>query len=484
MSQEAYELLLKANELFSQNKKEEAIKAYREVLRLNPTPTQRQVAEDQLRSLGELPYSFKTSGKVIWRQERSRGDQRDGQRRQDGYNRDKRRTEGRKYSRDSRRERSTSREENGGDRRSGGTQFSVQTVKREEKSRQEGSTQYRRRSDKVFSVLESGRRKAESRARRRPQLSKSYKRQEQQKKQKWRSTQQRSTKKAKVKTASQQKSAKKSKFPPPPKQRFTESDRAYRKRLQRYEIWIKYLQRYPNVDQNTALRLEETGWTLKQLRAWQRERRREYLKRKKEFIREKLNENLMYEGPQLLEKWRESETPLFFWGNRFFIQRGTVAENELYYLNIRDKNGTVRRYNKLRLEGIIEEQYLKKFSKHIKIDPQVANRSLKVPLDPKKRPNLDQTLLDESIKNKSELFLPLFSGIVLQGKILWHDPYHLYIQLNIPKTKTRPIRALVFKHGIREILTQAPENFEELPSYLEFYNQRKEMFPKNGPTLE
>ena len=68
MSEKAYQRLLEANKLLENDQRDEAITAYRDVLRLEPSPPQRQVAEAQLRHFGELPYTFASSGRVIHRQ--------------------------------------------------------------------------------------------------------------------------------------------------------------------------------------------------------------------------------------------------------------------------------------------------------------------------------------------------------------------------------------------------------------------------------
>ncbi len=448
MSQEAYELLLKANKLFSQNKREEAIKAYREVLRLNPTPNQRQVAEEQLRALGELPYTFVSSGRVIWRQEKkSKG----GEQRERTQNRGNRHQE----------------------RRENNRRIQTRDNYHEKKIREEKSPSTQRKSERVFSVLETNRKPSAIRQRKK-RLSKTYRSQEQSSPPKRKSTSQQKKTKAK---RTQVNKPKRSNIPPPPKQHFAESDRAYRRRLQRYEIWVRHLQRYPGIDLNTALRLEETGWSLKQLRAEQAKRRREYLKRRREYLESRMQENLTYEGTLTIESWKEQATKLFIWGNRNFVQIGSIAKNELYYLNIRDQNGTIRRYNKLRIEGLTPLDNFEKFIQSAKVEPEIANKNLKVPRNPQERPQIPTPTLSKIRAQQIPTSLYLFSGIILRGTIKEFDPYHILLEMD---TETDShFEVLLFKHALRKLEESIPSNWKSLPNFKQFFKDKREFFPKN-----
>lgn len=548
MSQEAYELLLQANNLFSEERRAEAIQAYREVLRLDPTPNQRQVAEAQLRAMGELPNTFSTSGKVIRRQSNQEGNptkplRRKSRRGPQGGGRDNRRTSGPRH-RSGQGGSSSSPRHSGGPRRevfiksngpdtrqqdvasyapkpstfsepssapssSLSTDIPADIVARETRSKppikgrkppprparpRRGAVmegRYRRRRsrwDEPYSAeshssqekKEAPSTSADSEDLTRtpaPNTSVSGTSPVVQKKptlgtvKKDRSE----APSPEVVTVQHASSPSQEAVPEvktkrkPPKRRKDETQESYQMRLDRFDVWLKHLETYPDIDLNTAIRLEETGWTLDELRSNQGTRKDKYLERKKHYYDEKVEENRGFSGTQYIDTLIKDKVSVWVRGGHLFEEECTLQRNDLYLWRVLLDDGLKTFWPKLQIECMAEKNFLPTVQSLCFVDEEQASKAEAAPYKPEERYEIPDEKLLQSLQNEEPLAFQLYSGMWIHGWVYWYDPYQLSIVLNIDCGEDDELHELiVFRHAVKSILARRPNGWKSMPK-LESY---------------
>jgi hypothetical protein len=504
VSQEAYELLLQANDLFSQQKRDEAIRAYREVLRLNPTPNQRQVAEDQLRSLGELPYTFATSGKVIRRQSKdkpSRLAAKGGKRR---------------HTNDIGGEEELDEELSG---KAKANHFAGQVDKRSDVVRTEysrrGENLWERkipqipktgmgpvpltpvpasrpwathaqrtitppdsadkklppsRSERLLSVLDSMFKPSEKAEQESIPLREDGKKERELILQHVADV---LPQRQKIHSVSLDE------LPPlpeeekvvickPPKKRSRESDEEFRRRQERYDIWLRYSERYPWIDLNTAERLHHTGWLPKQLRTEQKKRKQSYLERKNQHLQDRRKQTLNSTGGQYIHNLIETQTPLFLWGNDGLRYHGVLKENQVYHWLFQAEGSDNQLLHKLSVEWICKQSQLSYIQEFCLLEQEQVECNESVPPKPQERFAIPTHRLLSSLEQETPIAFQLYSGVWFWGWVYWYDPYQIGLIVNVDESNQQGeeefIEVMLFRHSVKRMEKKRPNFWNKLES--------------------
>ncbi|TNE48931.1 MAG: hypothetical protein EP343_13690 [Deltaproteobacteria bacterium] len=546
MSQEAYELLLQANNLFSEERKVEAVQAYREVLRLDPTPNQRQVAEAQLRAMGELPHTFSSSGKVIRRHSNQEGNptkplRRKPRKGQPNVGQDNRRARGGPGPRPSRPgpspERTTRTFRDSGMKPSNGSSEAAETMSLPPipppmfpEPDLEPPLDVVSHEGHPKPPIKGRRPPRPVRPRRGAVMEGRYRRQ----RGKWdqtdppshhlpktqtekhlekldqmygdpppvaeppppsaglpastpapiRRVERKTPKKPAVvkKESDPQSSLPQVKKPKPPKRRKGESASSYEERLGRYDIWMKHRETHPDIDLNTAVRLEETGWSIEELRAKQVKRRDKYLDRKKRFYDEKVEENKEFSGTQYVDNLVRDKVPVWVRGGHLFEEKCTLTKNALYLWRVQLLDGVKTFWPKLQIECMAELDFLPTVQSLCFVDPEQAGKKEPIPEVAEERFEVPDDKLLHSLENEEPLAIQLYSGMWCHGWVYWYDPYQLSVVLNIDCGEDEDLQELIlFRHAIKSVLARRPNGWKSMPKLGEYLEAQDDSVPSEEP---
>lgn len=382
MSKDAFELLLKSNEYFAKGLRKEAAQGYREVLRRNPTPMQRQIAEEQLRKLGELPYSYAHSAKVIRRASRS-----------------------------------VQKVEVSLSPLSGLVGEGVHT----KKSRLPLTNQEKLLSHlgEIFSSIQGPSRVGPLRV---SPLSMSSQRSD------WAQ----------------------------PVRRKNESEEDYERRVKDYQIWLKHLQKHPDIDLNQALQLEQKSIDLEELTLSQKQRRRLFLRKRSLHLQMLSQANRRLPGYLMQEDLRLQRVVLFIWLVARVPISGVLMRHRPYDWWLKAYRQRRKRWPKLTLEFVSPWQEREHVLRAVRVnDVQAAKDSV-----PSRRVEL-RYVLDEAflLRHKAEstpCYFLLHSGAVMWAFVEWYDPYLIGLRL---KSKASDAELMLFRHAVISILEEEPKGW-------------------------
>lgn len=452
----AYELLLEANRLYSENKTEEAVQIYCEVLKRNPSPAQQQIAEEQLRLLGHTSPSFAASGTAIRR------------------------------SHDSVRGRSIRPmaplfpEHIEVSRVGGGTgRYGASVHKKPSSSTSRSKVplsrveKHRSQMENIFSSLPAAPKKSPH-----PALHVMddghaeilLKRQEA------------VTPLPRVvytqpppivavplvlsaSSAHSPSSSHVASMNEP--QRKGETEKEYADRVHKYSIWMEQCKTYPDIDLNTALRLAEKGWTLEQLRLYQQKRKNRYLERRQKFYDERVQRNQSFSGTQYWETLISDRVPLHVYGMGLEVHDGILVRNDLYHWCLENQAGFRCTVPKLRMELVCEKELLGPILSMCRLNQAQQDRGEVAPVKPGERFHISDRMLMHSLDREVPLLFQTYSGVMCWGWVFWYDPYQLSIVLqpdhNPHLENNEMIEVMLFRHAIQSVQEKLPDAWDFYP---------------------
>ena len=508
MSQAAYELLLQANDWLAKGNREGAIQAYREVLRMDPTPQQRQVAEEQLRVMGNLPYTFSTSGKVI----RKSATRPSGEiEREHRPPREERRVERPQPSPPVTPARVPSPYPNSSSPLAGTSPW----ASRPQPPPVQPANVPLTRSEKILSVLDNlfkpnaqdgglpddveeeqpnyrvGKRTPPVVKRRREEEDDQRFNRIQPEPNGNRSRSPSGTPnqrpprdrqgaldeldrtvfqkgKKPVKEEKQTDSR-----PKPPRPRANESQESFDQRVQRYRVWLKYRERHPHIDVNVACRMEEEGWTLKQFREYQQAKKRAQSKKRKQVLLEKLAQNATYPGAEWLDAWTQTKSLIWAWGFSKPMLQGRLMEVMIFDCVLRGKSRKKRRVHKLDLQAIAPLYTREVILSNTRVDEEAYAAKQRPATNREERPPIDAEELEKHIEKENFIYLGLNDGSWFKCFPTWLDPYNLGVRLICEENPhEEEIEFLVFRHAITKIYRRKPTNWAKWPLGIDFLPQK------------
>jgi hypothetical protein len=517
VSQDAYELLLRANELYESGNKAAAVQMYRAVLQSNPTSAQRQVAEGQLRELGEMPNTFHSSGRVLRktqtvevqnnqrtvRKRRAGGQRAGGQRRQHTQEHRSsppdvgRRTYvpvNRSEPRSSNSNRSTQAGQSRGSKMAS-LDLSQQIANLPEPSQFASFPTHPSEEETIEApVFVNTERVIKPRILnpvtavtyspyQPPEYEKEFMQAElfypaldrlfRQARQDlppekletlW--EEERGRRPFRLKESLDwllQKPPSENDEPREPKPKADESEDEFKHRLWRFENWKKYREKYPTIDINIAEQLEELGLSYKEFKNQQSRKSKVRRKRKRRHMRELKQENMTLPGTSYLDEWIDSEQVLWFWGAKKLDLRGRLIGQDVFYLQIRPYMSKVKRFHKTDIQMIA----FKKARKDILSKARLPGEYDDTPVhkDPYQRPRLSDEDLLWSLENEEEIFLHFHCNLWLPVRVVWFDPFQLAVEV---EGEDEEVELFVFRHALLGTSRDEPEGWEDWSPYRVF----------------
>lgn len=481
MSQLAYERLLEANTLLEKGDRDGAITAYRDVLRLSPSPPQRQVAEAQLRDLGELPYTFANSGKVIRR--RSEGRDRPPQRRQQRDRRDDTPRQDRPPQRRDRDERPPRQQRDRGwqprgqqDRRPPQGRSFERSQEREPRPRHGGDRRGsdRRANERSSSGGRTGGRFPQTNSERAlSKLHDLFNTPQSERPTREKRGKQRTTVRGKQKRAeSTPLPIKRSRpipigpKPYPPVKREDESDKSFVARVKRYNIWKGFQKEFPGMDINIANRLKQDNITYNQLRKKQYLRYKRFVRRKKARLAELREENAAFKGTNYLQQLSENRTEICAWALNQNEWRGRLHENKIYDVIFRPYLGKRKRLPKLDLFMLYEREAAPIIRQVVRVEEAQLEKQELPSRDRSERFELTDADLEKSMEKEQFLYFRGYNGAWIRAIVQWFDPYQIGFLCKDKGAdgEEYEVEGLLFRHAVNKLNKRRPAGWNDLPT--------------------
>jgi len=492
VSQKAYEMLLQANKFFEDGSKHEAMDAYRDVLRSEPTPIQRQIAETQLRELGGLPHTFSASAKVIHRYQAPGKESRGKSKRKKNGKSKRQQQNGTKAKKQevqvlSKASKSPASSFQGGKRPNlpshtsvavhsgggGGLRAAVSPA-----PAPAFSTMFRAnqpslppsRSDKLLSALNQLFVKPSSSSK----VNGSKKKQA--------DVEQPVVEDPGINGENSPKPAffGVEDFPlhsldKPPKENLSPEEEKQWRKARRYQIWLQYHDKYPDIDINVAERLYEEGVSLKQFRSRQLEKRQSYLKKRKKHLEVLRQKNASYNGTYYISELIEKKKPIWLLelGNQEL--RGRLVKNQIYHFVIRPYEERRRKLHKLDVQVIAPSSIRRAFFENCYVEEAEASNLERPASNPKERFQLDEDTLKQSMEKEQKVYMRLHSGCWIEGRIAWFDPHQIGFNLDFESTDSEEEnQVMILRHAINKFYKRRPSLWNSLLPYTEYRLQKKD----------
>lgn len=452
-----YELLLEANRLYAENQMEEAARIYREVLQRNPSPTQRQVAETQLRALGHLPQTSTSSVHVVQQPVKRGGIRQRQMRPMAPLFPEKADTRGSNKDHDRHRPPSQKRPQN--------SMLPKIPASRTDRIRQAWDEAFapspKNSTDKKWMTAKmASEDPASALLAKRQEIVTPLPRAV--------CTQTPLAPKSSPTSASPLVISATSAPWMGEAQRKGESEQEYQQRLYRYSVWMEKQQIYPGIDLNTALRLAETGWTLEELRHNQQQRKHRYLERRRQFYEEKVQRNQTFSGTQYCETLITERIPLRVFCSPSATQDGILVRNDLYHWCLQEKPGIRVSLSKVRMELVCEKELLSAVLELCRLDQQQHDSCESVPVKSVERLHIPDHILMRSLQGEIPLLFQTYTGILCWGWVFWYDPYQLSVVLHWGQhpqpAGEEVVEVVLFRHAIKSVREQQPIIWTSFPS--------------------